>query len=112
MASWIIAAIAVVSTAVCIFLWFRDVYRVMRERRSIVESAAGQLAAYRAKAIKARNDPEIAAVLERSEKIYRQAVDAYQQVLQKPWNWLPACLMGFHDIDDRSHGEGIHDLLL
>lgn len=44
MVPWLISLIAIVSTAVCIFLWFRDVRRIMRERKSTVESAARQVA--------------------------------------------------------------------
>lgn len=98
MPSWIAWLIAIVSTAVCLFLWFRDVRRIMRSRKSTVESAAGQLAACRERAAGARDDPEAAAVLERSEKIYRQAVDIYNQTRQKPWICLPAMLMGFQPI--------------
>ena len=70
----------------------------MQERKSTVESAAGQLAVYRERASKTQGDPEAAAIFERSEKIYRQAVEHYNRILHKPWNYLPARLMGFHHI--------------
>lgn len=98
MAPWLITLFAFASTGGCIFLWFRDVRRIMRERKSTVESAGGQLVACREKALRARGDPEAAAVLEWSENIYRQAVDIYNRTLRKPWNYLPAHLMGFHQI--------------
>ena len=98
MTFWLISLIAVISVTLCLFLWFRDVRRIMRERKSTVESAGGQLAACREKSLRARGDPETAAVLERSENIYRQAVDIYNRTLRKPWNYLPAHLMGFHQI--------------
>ena len=98
MAPWLISLIAVVSIALCLFLWFRGVRRIMRERKSTVESAAGQLAVHRERARKARGDPEAAAILERSESIYRQAVDIYNRTLKKTWNYLPAHLMGYHRI--------------
>ena len=98
MASWLITLIACCSTAVCLLLWFRDVRRVMRERQSTVESAKGQLAVCRERARKAQGDSEAAAVLERSEKIYRQAVELYNGTLRKPWYCLPALLMGFHPL--------------
>jgi len=98
MAPWLMSLIAVVSVALCLFLWFRDVRRIMQERKSTVESAAGQLAVHREKARKARDDPDAAAVLARSEDIYQQAVDIYNRTLQKPWNYLPARLMGYHRI--------------
>ena len=98
MVPWFISLIAVVSIALCLFLWFRDVRRIMQERKNTVESAAGQLAAYRERVSKARGDPDATAVLARSEDIYRQAVNIYNQTLRKPWNYLPARLMGFHRI--------------
>lgn len=93
--SWLACLAAIASTAVCLFLWFRDVRRVMRERQSMVKSAAGQLTVYRERLCRNPDDPETAAVLERSERIYRQAVDTYNQTLQKLWVCLPAALMGF-----------------
>lgn len=98
MAPWLISLIAVVSVALCLFLWFRDVLRVMRERKSTVESAAGNLAAYREKMCRTRGDPDAAAILARSEDIYRQAVDIYNRTLRKAWICLPARLMGYHRI--------------
>lgn len=98
MVPWFISLIAVVSIALCLFLWFRDVRRIMQERKSTVESAAGNLAAYRERVSKARGDPEAAAILERSESIYQQAVDLYNRTLRKPWNYLPAYLMGFRPV--------------
>ena len=100
MASSIIALVAVVSTAAFLFLWFRDVRRIMRERKSTVESARSQLSFFRDKAHKARDDPDTAAILERSESIYRQAVEHYNQTLRKPWVCLPAALMGFRMIEN------------
>lgn len=98
MAPWLVSLIAAVSVALCLFLWFRDVRRIMRERKSTVESAAGHLTQYQEKARKAQGAPEAAAIFERSEKIYQQAVDIYNRTLQKPWNYLPARLMGYHRI--------------
>ena len=104
MAFRIIALIAVVSTAAFLWLWFRDVRRIMRERKSTVDSAKAQLDIFREKAHKARDDPDAAAVLERSESIYRQAVEHYNQALRKPWNRLPAALMGFRMIENGGEG--------
>ena len=99
MASRIIALVAVVSTAAFLFLWFRDVRRIMRERKSTVDSARAQLDIFRGKAHRGRGDPD-AAVLARSESIYRQAVDHYNQTLRKPWVYPPAALMGFRIIQN------------
>ena len=98
MVPWLISLLALVSTGICLFLWFRDVRRVMTQRKSTVESAAGQLSACREKTVRARGDPDAAAVFRRSERIYRQAVELYNETLRKPWNWLPAYLMGFRPV--------------
>ena len=98
MHTWLITLIALISTGICMFLWFRDVRRIMRERKNMMESADRQLTACRKKALRDRADPETAAVLARSESIYRQAVDIYNRTLKKPWCCLPAHLMGFHHI--------------
>lgn len=98
MVPWMISLIAVTSTVLCLLLWFRDVWCIMRERKSTVESARGQLVACQERARRARGDPEAKAVLERSEKIYKQAVDIYNRTLRRPWNYLPALFMGFHYI--------------
>ena len=98
MSSWLIWIVAIISIAVCLFLWFRDVRRIMRERKSTVESAAGQLASSRKKAASVRYDLELEKVVTRSESIYRQAVELYHQAFNKPWIWLPAILMGFRAI--------------
>jgi len=100
MAVWLAWLVASISTIVCLFLWFRDVRRIMRERMNTVESAAAQLDACRKKPAQAVGDPDAAAVLARSEDIYRQAVDLYHQHLRKPWIWLPATLMGFRTITE------------
>ena len=54
MAPWPIYLIAITSTVGCFILWFRDVRRIMRERKSTVESAASQLAVWEEKARKAQ----------------------------------------------------------
>ena len=96
---WIPWMIAVVSTAACLGLWFRDVRRIMQERRNMVESAAGQLAACRRKAAGIPPGPEIDAILQRVENVYEQAVDRYNDTLSKPWVRLPAAVMGFCPIE-------------
>lgn len=96
----LICLIAVISTALCIVLWFRDVRRIMKEQQSTVESARRQLVSSRARAAKARDDPDASAVLERSRNIYRQAVDHYNRTLRRPWVYPPAALMGFRMIQN------------
>jgi len=98
MTSWLIPLVAVISTTLCLFLWFREVRRIMRERKSTVDSAGRQLAVCRERAQKARGDPAAEAVLERSEKIYRQSVYLYNQTLRKPLIYGPAILMRYRPI--------------
>lgn len=100
MAFWLMPLIAVLSTAICLYLWFRDVRRIMTEQKSTMESAKAQLKIFREKAYKVRNDPDAAAVMERSESIYRQAVDNYNRTLHKLWVYPPAILMGFRTIHE------------
>jgi len=95
MVSWLIPLIAAISTTLCLFLWFREVRRIMQERKSIVESADRQLAICRERALKVRGDPETEAVLERSERIYRQSVDLYNRTLRQPFIYVPAVLMRY-----------------
>lgn len=103
MTSWPIWTAAFASVTACIFLWFREARRIMRERKSTVESAAEQLAACRQKASGVRYAPELAKVLMRSEIIYLQAVELYHQTLRKPWIWLPATLMRFRPIPNEDY---------
>lgn len=95
---------AIVSMILCLYLWFRDVKRIMEERKSTVESASGQFCSCRKRVASARNDPEIKKVYERSREIYLQAVELYDLDLKKPRNYLPALLMGFRPIQAESDG--------
>ena len=104
--SWLAWLIAIICAAAFLILWFRDVRRIMRERRSTLEYAAGQMRSWREKAIKAEDDPHVAAVFRRSETIYQQAVDHYNDTLARPWIRLPAALMGFRPLKDREGGGG------
>ena len=94
---WFMWPVPILSTAAFLFLWFKDVRRIMRERQSMVDSAGSQLETYR-HAADGQTDPNTVAVLERSESIYLQAVDLYHQSLRRPWCRLPAALMGFRAI--------------
>ena len=98
MITCLVCLIAISSTSICLFVWFRDVRRIMRSRMSVVESAAGQLSVCREKAAQIQGSPDSDAVLARSESIYRQAVDLYNQTIRNPWIYLPAVLMGFKPV--------------
>lgn len=97
MVPWIAWTLALISTGICLFLWFRDVRRVLRQQYSIVESAEGQLRYSRAKVRQCRN-PENEEVFLRSENIYRQAAAEFDRLLRKPGIYLPARLMGYHSL--------------
>jgi len=94
----VILPIAIISTGLCVFLWFRETRRVMRERQSTVQSAERQLTVCREKARLLWDDPETSSVLARSEQIYCQAVDLYNQTRKRPLYYIPARLMGYRRI--------------
>ena len=106
--AWVIAG---VSTLVCLTLWFREVGRVMRERKSTVDSAAAQLEICRRRVAQSMEDEAAAAVLARSEDIYRQAVAQYHRQLQRPFIRLPAAILGYGEISpedtDSQGGRGV-----
>jgi len=94
--SWGIAAI---STLLCLYLWFRETGRIMREKKSMVDSAAAQLAICRKRVAQTMKDETASAVLARSEDIYRQAVAQYHLQLNRPLIRLPAMLLGYGKIE-------------
>ena len=59
MVPWLASLIAVISSFLCLFLWFRDIRRIKGERRITMESAAGHLVAYRERTRKAQENPEV-----------------------------------------------------
>lgn len=101
MPSWVAWLIAAVSTTAFLVLWFWEVRRVLRSRRSVVESAAraalrlppsGRRRALRSRAC---SDP-------RAQREHLPAAVAhYNDTLCKPWCRLPGHLLGF----DRDTGE-------
>lgn len=95
MTPWIAWLIAAVCAAAFVALWSWEVRRMLTGRRSIVDSAASQVTAFRRRLAQTPADREAAAVLYRSESIYRQAVDNYNYALHRPWVYIPARIMGF-----------------
>lgn len=94
---WIPWIIAIISTTAFLALWFWEVCRILRSRKSVVECAAAQLA-FNRKNAGGRDEHTSMEVLKRSERIYWQAVAHYNDTLQKPWIYLPALLMGFRQV--------------
>lgn len=114
MTPWIAWLIAALCAAAFVALWSWEVRRMLTGRQSIVDSAASQVSAFRRRLAQTPADREAAAVLYRSESIYRQAVDNYNYALHRPWVYIPACIMGFRrapeepepgPMDGRSHAE-------
>lgn len=96
MPGWFGWLLAVVSTVGFVFLWFWEVRRVLRNYRSMVQCAAGQLVSYRKRLAQSQQDAALLEVLRRSESIYRQAAGNYNETLHRPWIYIPGRLMGFH----------------
>lgn len=82
--------------------------RVLNDRKSIVDSAAGQLTSFRRRAEVAPCDKEFTQVLRRSESIYYQAVHNYNRTFSRPWVYLPARLMGFRRAPEQPADANIH----
>ena len=93
---WVIWLVAVASTSALVALWFWEVRRLLRQHRSMVESARFQLAAFEKRAAEAAGNADVAEVLRRSESIYRQAAGNYNETLHRLWIYIPGRLMGFH----------------
>ena len=100
MAPWISWLIAAASFAAFAILWCWEVRRVLNDRKSTVDSAAEQWAAFRRRVAESPCDQDLAAVLLRSESICRQAVDNYNRIFHRPWGYLPARLMGFRRAEE------------
>ena len=90
---WLLAGI---STVGFVSLWFWEVRRVLRNYRSMVQCAAGQLVSCRKRLAQSQQDAALLEVLRRSESIYRQAAGNYNETLHRPWIYIPGRLMGFH----------------
>ena len=107
LSDWIPWLIAVASMGAFFALWFWEVRRILEGRKSTVDSAWAQLAACRRKNAEMQCDPEFMQVLRRSESIYQQAVEHYNDALHRPWISLPGKLMGFPEI---AEGKSLEEL--
>lgn len=93
---WVIWLVAIASTSALVALWFWEVRRLLRQHRSMVESARCQLTAFEKRAAEAAGNADVTEVLRRSESIYRQAAGNYNETLHRLWIYIPGRLMGFH----------------
>ena len=89
--------IAIVSITGYFVFWLRSVRRTMLAYQEVVDIARDQLSVWQKKA-EENSDLETLEVLDRSEDVYRQAVNLYNDELSRPWIYLPASLMGFRKI--------------
>jgi len=101
MLSWvawlmILAACAVLGTG--LYLWFRSVSRIMRERKKDLEDAAARLAEVRTLAYGNRYDPNLAETIKRMELGYKQAEASYMREFRRLRVWLPASVMGYRAV--------------
>ena len=88
-----------------VYLWFRRVWLVMKARHEAVEVAERQR---QTAEDSAEPSPEaFAAVLARSENIYAQAVERYEQALHRPLYHLPAVMMGFRSVKEDDPSERV-----
>ena len=93
--------IALVSTSAFIALWFWVARRELSEKQKTVDAAKQQFTASRQQIIRVRDGPEetkAREIMERSQSILRQAVERYNDTLQRPWNAVPALFWGFRRI--------------
>lgn len=91
--------IAGASTLAFVALWFWVVRQELHAKQKAEDSARCQLIASKQGYMRARNSPEeiqAQQILQRSEQVYNQSVQLYNEALHKPWNVVPAALMGFH----------------
>lgn len=101
----IVCLAAGISTAAFLALWFWVVFKELREKRNMIESAAAQLVACRRQVRQVTGGLEkedAKKVLDRSLDIYRQTVMLYHQTLKKPWNYIPGFLMGYREVKDEN----------
>lgn len=92
-----VKSIVLLSLVLGLYLWFRRAQQVLKERWDAVTVASQQRQAIRSSA-ETRRPEEFAAVLERSESIYTQAVTLYHKTLERPLYWLPATIMGYRPL--------------
>jgi len=95
---WLMIIAAGTALSFCVSLWFRTVSRIMQKQKSVLEIAAGQLAAVRMQAHGNRYDPNLSQRIKGCEIAYKQAELSYTKEFGKPWIWLPAKLLGYRAV--------------
>ncbi len=98
MNAWFPWLIALASTSALVALWFHEANSLLLRRKSMVDSAEGQLAASRRRVARVPEDAEARAVLARSESIRTQAIEHYNDTLKTLWVRLPAKVLGFQEV--------------
>lgn len=98
MGTCIACTIATISTIAFMVLWFWVVRKELYAKENMVAAVQYQLTASRETYDRVRDGPEGEKAMEifkRSQSIYKQAVEIYNKTLHKPFNAIPALLLGF-----------------
>ncbi len=101
----IVWLIALANAAAFVTLWFWVVRRELNAKQKAVKAANCQLSASKQAYLRARDGPEEQDAVEifiRSQSVYRQSAALYNRARGRPWNIIPALILGFHAEDDGS----------
>lgn len=96
--------IAGLCAAAFVALWFSTVYRELSEKYRNLMGLREQLLLHRDASAQAGDGPEkevAAKMLATNQRIYREAVGAYNKLLKTPMNRIPALVMGFRPMGTR-----------
>ncbi|WP_455615562.1 hypothetical protein [Eisenbergiella sp.] len=102
--------IALLSTVAFVVQWFWVARRELYAKQKMVDAAKHQLTASRQQLIRARGDlgeKQAREILERSLSVYRQSVILYNKTLCKPWNIVPALVLGYRQKNEDEKEENL-----
>lgn len=95
---WFIAGVCVQAF---IILWFTVSYRELSAKRKSLMAIDEQVQIHRRLYMQERggeNDAMALKMLENKLMVYREVEKSYNNLLKKPWNRIPAYILGFHPI--------------
>ncbi|MEG2222683.1 MAG: hypothetical protein RRY95_08155 [Oscillospiraceae bacterium] len=107
MTTFLACSLAAISAAAFLALWFWVVRRELYAKQKAAHAARCQLIAGKQAYMRARDGPrerQAQAIMERSQRIYDQSIQLYNELLHKPWNRLPGRLMGFYSMTQHTRG--------
>lgn len=102
--------IALLSTVAFVVQWFWVARRELYAKQKTVDAAKRQLTASSQQLIRVRGglgEEQAREILERSRSVYRQSVMLYNKTLCKPWNIVPALLLGYRKRNEDEKGENL-----